>query len=607
MMEQEIVDYILQAQKHGLSDFEIKQNLLAVGWEALAVEDSFVYARAAENKSQLNLEKSPAASSLRQSLSAHFESQNEKLEQPAIGQIFSKPVHHSIAISEQNFAKMPSPNNQAPNKTGLWILGLIAVLLLAGGAYAYYTYIYASPAKIWSKVQTTQPSRNYHNTLVLNYTDNTAKIGSSTQSISLSFQNEGDFNSNDQQNPKTASAITLGFKSGPEEFNQKFNYIILGKVFYFDIGQIASLKNLLGMPNIQWLKADLNALQTYLKSSGPGSSDNFDLLKNDAAKTQLTALWSKASLMKLNKKLIKETLDGQPVYHLKGEFDNQALASTVIESLGILSSATSSIPVLDKPQKEALAALINKFKVRELDLWVGQKDYRLYKVHAVVAAPSIIDLSNNNEIGEAILPLAVARSKSRDARRIADARQMSSALELYFNDFNGYPEAENGKAKGLEPVYIGSYPQAPMPADGTCSDFSNTYWYTPIGQSRTVKGVKVYPDYQFKICLGQTTGGHLPGWANLTPAGIKSGQPCKASLEHCQKTPQAEPDFSAMLAKMSFAAEFKIDSTFSNFGKITDITAPAESTDVLDLIKNILPNPASVFAPASDTSTPALK
>ena len=33
-MEQEIVDYVLQAQKHGLSDFEIKQNLLNVGWEA---------------------------------------------------------------------------------------------------------------------------------------------------------------------------------------------------------------------------------------------------------------------------------------------------------------------------------------------------------------------------------------------------------------------------------------------------------------------------------------------------------------------------------------------------------------------------------------------
>ena len=34
MLEQEVVDYISQAQKHGLSDFEIKQNLLNAGWEA---------------------------------------------------------------------------------------------------------------------------------------------------------------------------------------------------------------------------------------------------------------------------------------------------------------------------------------------------------------------------------------------------------------------------------------------------------------------------------------------------------------------------------------------------------------------------------------------
>ena len=33
-MHQEIIDYIGQAQKHGLTDFEIKQNLLSAGWEA---------------------------------------------------------------------------------------------------------------------------------------------------------------------------------------------------------------------------------------------------------------------------------------------------------------------------------------------------------------------------------------------------------------------------------------------------------------------------------------------------------------------------------------------------------------------------------------------
>ena len=34
MIDQDIVDYISRAQKHGLSDVEIKQNLLNAGWDA---------------------------------------------------------------------------------------------------------------------------------------------------------------------------------------------------------------------------------------------------------------------------------------------------------------------------------------------------------------------------------------------------------------------------------------------------------------------------------------------------------------------------------------------------------------------------------------------
>ena len=58
-MEQAIVDYILAAQRHGLSDFEIKQNLLNAGWEAKAVEDNFTFAKAEISRP---MENKPAAS-----------------------------------------------------------------------------------------------------------------------------------------------------------------------------------------------------------------------------------------------------------------------------------------------------------------------------------------------------------------------------------------------------------------------------------------------------------------------------------------------------------------------------------------------------------------
>ncbi|MBA3047045.1 prepilin-type N-terminal cleavage/methylation domain-containing protein [Patescibacteria group bacterium] len=41
----------------------------------------------------------------------------------------------------------------------------------------------------------------------------------------------------------------------------------------------------------------------------------------------------------------------------------------------------------------------------------------------------------------AVVALNNARQKSRDARRVADIKQVQTALEMYYNDRNGYPPA----------------------------------------------------------------------------------------------------------------------------------------------------------------------
>ena len=43
-----------------------------------------------------------------------------------------------------------------------------------------------------------------------------------------------------------------------------------------------------------------------------------------------------------------------------------------------------------------------------------------------------------------LLALNSARAKSRDAKRLADVRQIASALELYFNDKSAYPTGTDG-------------------------------------------------------------------------------------------------------------------------------------------------------------------
>lgn len=79
----------------------------------------------------------------------------------------------------------------------------------------------------------------------------------------------------------------------------------------------------------------------------------------------------------------------------------------------------------------------------------------------------------------AVVALNSARQKSRDAKRVADIRQVQTALELYFNDEDSYPEVITGGyilgetatclgANGFgtactDPIYMGLIPTNPTP------------------------------------------------------------------------------------------------------------------------------------------------
>ena len=59
-----------------------------------------------------------------------------------------------------------------------------------------------------------------------------------------------------------------------------------------------------------------------------------------------------------------------------------------------------------------------------------------------------------------LVSLSTARAKSRDARRIADARQMQTAMELYFNDNQAYPTALSHLTTATNP-YMQTVPKDP--------------------------------------------------------------------------------------------------------------------------------------------------
>ncbi len=134
---------------------------------------------------------------------------------------------------------------------------------------------------------------------------------------------------------------------------------------------------------------------------------------------------------------------------------------------------------------------------------------------AVLAAISVVALNN-------------ARARARDSKRLADIKQIQTALELYYLDQDGYPDEpaddkiegkcldENGfEATCSGTVYMAQVPDAPDPCDCSsgCPASGDTYTYAATGSSP-------YTSYTLKYCLGANSGGIAAGVRTATPAGI---------------------------------------------------------------------------------------
>ena len=127
---------------------------------------------------------------------------------------------------------------------------------------------------------------------------------------------------------------------------------------------------------------------------------------------------------------------------------------------------------------------------------------------AILAAVAVVALNN-------------ARARARDARRVADIKQIQTALELYYLDNNSYPDVSSATAEGgtcldsggfsngcSGTTYMAIVPTNPSPkTDGNCGDTDYTYTGGPI-------------TYEIKYCLGSLTGEIPANTHTATPGGI---------------------------------------------------------------------------------------
>ncbi len=133
----------------------------------------------------------------------------------------------------------------------------------------------------------------------------------------------------------------------------------------------------------------------------------------------------------------------------------------------------------------------------------------------------------------AVVALQNARAKARDARRVADVKQIQTALELYFNDVDHYPsETEfaggslfsTSSVNGTEvrTTYMVSIPTPPTPADGKCPN-ARSYSYSVVDGGA---------NYSIGYCLGSVVGQTPAGANHYMASGSATGIYCPPTVHY---------------------------------------------------------------------------
>ncbi len=230
-----------------------------------------------------------------------------------------------------------------------------------------------------------------------------------------------------------------------------------------EISEITSLKN-------QWIKIDIEALAKSPELKELGLDIKFKEAEKQTELSpervkKLEEVFKQARIFKVVKRFSDKTINNIPTYHFKFEFDKNGIIELIAGISEVMFDKESGEAKMERGEMlKVYSRNFQDIKLPKGEIWIGKKDLLPHKIYFGVRPkvavkselstrydftllfknfnkPVQVDVPANTKSLEDIIgpKLADARQKSRDAKRVADMKQLQTALELYFTEKNDYP------------------------------------------------------------------------------------------------------------------------------------------------------------------------
>lgn len=518
-MEQVIVDYIFEAKKHGLSDYEIKQNLLGAGWDAEIIEKSFVF----------------------------FKIQNVKKTDEVLEQARDLEPSIKNSVSLETDTTINSSVKKALNikRVGFVFLvcSFLGIILLSG------FYLTKKNPKILAlnflnKIFSSSYTANYD----ISYSTN-----SQAQNLKVSLLGTTNV---DSSSYKSESDGQIQVKLNENNFSNDLNHIKVGDELYFKIGSNPILNILTEELNsgneIEWLKLDLNTIKQNLNIKFK-QNINEQELKN---------------IITVEKFVGFKKINNQVTVHFLNSINKKELNNFIEQNVEYSKQDAKSVLAI-----EFLLQLIEKAQIKNFESWITIPNLKLNKISFEISVPNLnfdtqtlfvnpADIKRVSDIKQIQTALTNYNLKFGGYPE-ADSGKPVNLSPQFISEIPKAPSPASGNCTD----YFNGYWYKPM---GEKKIVKNI----PVYSSYQLTFCIGFDTENYKAGIGKLTPEGVFSNIDCT---------AKAELCKQEVNKNEVKDWAVKIAQeLDYSANLKFDFKFSNFGSAFVINPPAKSLDVLE-------------------------